>query len=217
MKPELAMALSSVVLMALASILAYVDNRLFPGQMMVHHATRGYPGVANGSLYVNILVMSFVMYCMGLYWHQWTGGYKAVAIVVGMGFAIYAFMQIYRTGLHDDAWAGAGEMHPAGMVAMFYTGIVLAVSILFYVFSSVDRNHVWVIGALLLIYVPVANHLPLNALNEAYQFIWCPRIFAEEARPWKIFVGGEIGVGVLTGAKLLFPQSWWSLVVKLLS
>lgn len=216
MKPELTLALSGVVLMALASILAYADNRLFPGQMMIHHAAKGYPGVANGSLYMNALVMPFVMYHMGLYWHQWTGGYKAVAVVVGMGFAIFAFVKIYRMGLRDDAWAGAGEVHPAGMVAMFYAGIVLAVSILFYVFSSVDRTHVWIIGALLLVYVPVANHLPLNALNEAYQFVWCPRVFTVEARPWKIFIGGEAVVVALSGAKLLLPESWWSFAVRLL-
>ena len=217
MKIGLVMAFSIVGLMVLSTILAYIDDRLFPGQMMLRHASKGFPGVANGSLYVNLLLLPFVVYLAGLYSHQWSGSYKAAAIIIGMGVAVYAFTQIYQTGLHDDAWAGAGEMHPAGLAAMACAGIAIAALILFYMFSSVDRAHVLMIGILLLFYVPVANHLPLNVLNEAYHFIWCPRIFAEETRPMQILISGVIGVAVLTGAKSLFPEAWWSLAKGLLT
>ena len=208
MQPNSLMTFSGIGLMALTMLLAYVDNRLFPGQMIAHHAAKGFPGIANGALWGNLFLMSFAVFLIGLCWDQWSRGNITVSLVLGTALSFYAFVFVYRTGLHDDAWAGAGEIHPAGIIAMIYTAGLIAAFILFYVFSSVERTYVWIIAGLLILYLPLANHVVLNFFNELQHFVFCPQIFKEEVRPLIIMRGGLIFVAAITSLKLFFPKAW---------
>lgn len=209
MRPELVMAASSVCLMLLATLLVYIDNRLLPGQMTAHHAEKGFPGIANGALPGNIVLLSAVLYIVGSYWGQWSRESREIALFIGTALSLCAFLFVYRRGLHDDAWAGAGEIHPAGVVAVIYTAGVIAALILFYAFSSVESADVWTVGVLLILYLPLANHVVLNFINERRHFAWCPRIFEEETRPMDTFVNGAVFVTVMTAMKLTFPSAWF--------
>ncbi|HUY05248.1 MAG TPA: hypothetical protein VMV62_00820 [Candidatus Paceibacterota bacterium] len=208
MESGLLMALSSVGMMLLSLSLAYFDNRLFPGQMMMHHAAKGFPGIANGALWGNLMLMPFVFYIIGPYWDHGNPDVARSAIILGTVLSLYAFLFVYRNGLQDDAWAGKGEIHPAGIVAMVYSAMLIAAFIVFYVYSDAKRTDIWTIWYLLALYFPLANHLVFDALNERYGFVWCPRIFAEEARPMLMFAIGELFITLVTALKLAFPKPW---------
>ncbi len=208
MKYGIVMGVSSVLFMAVAALLAYANNRWFPGQMMLHHSAKGIPGFANGAWWGNLFLMSPILFLIGFCAEQWSWQKVGATLIIGIIVSLYAFLQVYRFGLHDDAWAGAGEIHPAGAVVMVYTAGLLAAFILFYVCSSTERAHVLIIGVLLVLYLPLANHLVLNFLNWVQHFIWCPQIFKEEVRPMIIMRGGLIFATVITTAKLLFPNRW---------
>ncbi|MHB8710007.1 MAG: hypothetical protein ACYC6X_00405 [Minisyncoccota bacterium] len=202
------MAFLSVFLMVIAAILAHVDNRWLPGQMMLQHSAKGIPGIANGAWWGNLFLMSPILFLIGFYAEQWSRQEVLATLIIGAVVGSYAFLRVYRFGLHDDAWAGAGEVHPAGVVAMVYTAGLLAAFILFYVCSNVERAHVLIIGVLLVLYLPLANHLVLDFLNGAQHFVWCPQIFKEEVRPMIIMRGGLIFATVITTGKFLFPDRW---------
>lgn len=176
--------------------------------MIDHHATIGFPGIANGALWGNVLLMPFAIFIIGSYWDQWSREGMVIAFSAGALLAFFAFTVFYRYGLHDDAWAGADEIHPAGIVAMVYTAGLVAGFILFYAYSDAKLEDVWIITGLLALYMPVANHLVLDALNGYRQFVWCPQIFKEETRPLLIFVWGEVFVAGITALKLFFPKAW---------
>ena len=206
---SLTVALFSVSLMLFATALAYIDKRLLPSQMMKYRAIRGFPALSNGALWGNIFLMPWVFYLAGDYRGQWTLGERETSLFIGAIVTFYMFKVVYKNGRFDDAWAGAGEIHLAGGAAMVYGTLLIMTLILFYVFSNAKRADIWIVGVLLLLYVPLANHWVLNTLNEWRGFIWCPSVFAEEERPMKILVRAEAGVIVITAAKLLFPGVWW--------
>lgn len=208
MNSGLIMALSGAGMMLLSMLLAYLNNRLLPRQMMYYHAAKGFPALANGALWGNLVLIPFIFYIIGPYWSRGNPEVARSAIILGTVLSLYAFLFVYRNGRHDDAWAGAGEIHPAGIVAMFYTAGLFASFILFYIYSRADRSDIWAIETLLALYLPLANHLVLDELNARYAYVWCPQIFAEERRPFIIFIAGEVLAVILTALKLVFPGAW---------
>ena len=208
METRLVIALSSVGLMLLTFVLAHFDHRLLPEQMMDYHAKKGYPAVSNGSLWGNLFLMPFVVYVIWSYSAQWTAPEIKAAAWAGLALASCAFVFGYRTGKFDDALAGAGLMHPAGVVAMLYTAGLIATFILFCFFTKAESKDVWIVGVLLLAYIPIANHLVLNLLNEHLHFSWCPQIFKEEGRPMKILIRGELIAAAVIAVKLYIPKVW---------
>lgn len=200
--PGFFMALTSVCLMILAVVLTNNDEMLWPWQFTKHYNV-GFPLVANGAIWANLVLLSIALYFIGAYWGQWNNKEIWIALVIGLAVSYALFHFVYLKGKFPDALAGGGRpISPAGWVVVLYSGIVYAAILLFYFRSSAEWTDVVWVGVLLALYIPVANHAVLGFLNSWYSWPWCPRIFAEEASPLRFIIGGEALVVVATGVKL---------------
>lgn len=203
MKIGLVMAYASVLLMLVATVLAWTDDMLLPSDMMRKGYKVGFPLVANGAIWGNFILISAVLYFIGMYSWQWSTRSIEGALIIGMTVSWGLFYFVYLEGKFPDALAGGGRpISPAGWVTMLYSGVVIAAILLFYVWTSATRMDVLAVGILLFFYIPVANHAVLGWLNSLYSWPWCPRIFAEESTPLRFIIGGEIAVVVATAIKL---------------
>lgn len=197
------MASASVWLMVLVIVLAHIDEMLLPWQFTKHYNV-GFPLVANGAIWGNLVLLSIALYFIGSYAWQWDGKEIGAALVLGLVVSYSLFHFVYLKGMFPDALAGGGRpISPAGWVVVLYSGLVYGVIVLFYLRTSATPADILIIGGLLLLYVPVANHAVLGWLNGLYSWPWCPRIFAEEATPLRFIIGGEVLVVVATAVKLL--------------
>ncbi|MHB8860456.1 MAG: hypothetical protein ACYC48_01835 [Minisyncoccota bacterium] len=204
METRFIMALSSVGVVLVAALLAYLGGTLMPGQMM-----RKYPGfsfsfMANGAMWGNLILISLAMYVIGKYKGEWSDGAVSLTLVMGIIVSYALFRFVYLKGKFPDALAGGGRpISLAGWVIIFYLGAVLAATVLFYFCSRPTTDDVIVVGILLALYIVVANHVVLNFLNNRYHFPWCPRIFEEESTPLRIMIGSGALLTVATAIKLL--------------
>ena len=197
------MALLSVGLMVLVVVLATVDDMLLPSQMMQQYKV-GFPLIANGAIWGNLVILSAALYVIGAYSDQWSGKEILVILVLGMAISYALFHFVYLQGKFPDALAGGGRpISPAGWVTMLYSGAVIAAILLFYFRTNATYFDIVIVGILLAMYIPIANHLVLEWLNNLYYFVWCPDVFAEESTPLYFIIGGELLVVAGTVVKML--------------
>lgn len=194
----------SVLFMASAIFFAAIDNMLSPFQMQnVHHIKVGFPLVSNGAIWGNLILISVALSIIGTYASQW--GKMEIVAFIGAGLIVswLLFHFVYLTGKFPDALAGGGrDISPAGWVVMIYSGIVYALIGLFYFRTNATQSDILIVGTILALYIPVANHAMLSALNSYYHWSWCPDVFAEESSPLLFIIGGEIAVMLATFIKL---------------
>lgn len=203
MSASVIMALLSVCLVLVAAFLAYLDGMLLPSHMMERRRyTLGFPFVANGAVWGNLILLSPALYIIGKYESGWSDGAMSLAFSVGMGASWAMFQFVYLQGKFPDSLAGRGRVSPAGFVMLLYSGAVVAAIGLFYLFSHPTPEDVIRVGILLALYIIVANHVPLDFLNKQYFFPWCPDIFAEEKTPLLIIIGSGALLATATAFKL---------------
>jgi hypothetical protein len=193
--------------MSLVLILAFFDGMLLPAQMAGRYKI-GFPAVANGAIWGNLILLSAALYLIGAYRGQWSSQEIGTALGFGIAISYGLFEFVYLKGKFPDALAGGGkDISPAGWVMLIYSAGVYAAIGLFYLRTNATLGDVLVVAGLLTLYIPVANHAVLGWLNSTYSWPWCPRIFAEESSPLFFIVGGEILVVLATVVKL-DPPLW---------
>ena len=205
METKLVLTVSSICLMIIVFALAWFDGMLFPSQMLKQYSV-GFPAIANGSIWGNMVIMTVIIYIVGNYINQWNGTDMAMALIAGLAVMWVLFEIVYPRGRFPDALVGGGKpISPAGIVMMLYGTVVLAFLLLFYFRTSPMPFDAVVVGALLLAYIIAANHLPLALLNNTYYFVWCPDVFTEESSSRNFIVGEMLLVGILTWWKTKAP------------
>ena len=193
------MALWSVVTMSAVIFLMWLSGTFLPAQM----GRVSLPGIANGSIIANLVLMSAVLYFIGQYSDQWSKTDITMWQYVGMLVSWLLYWYVYRHGKYDD-----GLTHPlslAGIIFLIYGGAMYTAIGLFYFRTTATLTDIAIVGALLLLYVPVANHAVLGWLNSWSYFnwtSWCPRLFAEESSPAYFILGGDLLVVIATVLKL---------------
>lgn len=196
------MALTSVSLMGVVIFLADDDRMLWPTQMTERYPI-GFPLAANGAIWGNMILISAALYVIGTYSDQWGKKDLLLALILGGTITYALFEHVYLKGKFPDALAGGGRpISPAGRMAMLHMTFTIAAIVLFYFHITATKADVLIIGALLIIYIPVANHAVLGWLNSMFAYPWCPRIFAEESTPMYFIIGGEFLVVAATVLKL---------------
>lgn len=204
MESGLVMARMSFLLMCVVLLLSWLDDMLLPSQMITQRLYNiGFPAVANGAIWANLVLLSIALYFIGAYWEQWSSKEIWLAVVIGLAISYALFQFVYLQGKFPDALAGGGRpISPAGWVMVFYSGLVYAAIGLFYFRTSANVTDVLIVAGILVLYLPIANHAVLGWLNSYYSFPWCPRIFAEETSPLRFIIGGEVLVVGATAVKL---------------
>jgi len=201
---EMIVVLTSVSWLILAGLLAHWDCMFWPSQMQGLRYPEGFPFVANGAVWGNLLIIPFVLFIVGKYADEWNGRAIYGMLALGMMLSYSVFQFVYLRGKFPDSLAGGGlPISTAGWMMMIYTGAVLAALGLFYFFSKPTPSDILWVLILLAVYIPIANHLPLQYLRKYYYMPWCPNVFAEETSPLRFIIGGEIAVVVVTIIKLL--------------
>ncbi len=204
METRFVMALSSVGLVLVAALLAYLDGTLFQGQMMKKYPGFSFSFIANGAMWGNLVLISLALSIIGKYRNEWSDGRLFLALVVGIYVSYALFDFVYLQGKFPDALAGGGRpISLAGWIIVLYFGAVLAAIDLFYFYSKPTTADVIAVGVLLALYIVVANHVVLNYLDSIYYFPWCPRIFVEESTPLRIIIGSGALLTAATAIKLL--------------
>lgn len=188
--------------MVLVMGLMLLDGKFLPSQM----GRIGLSGIANGAIPANLVLISMVLYVIGPYTEFWSKANIVDALIGGMLVSWFLYFRVYQRGKYDD-----GLAHPlslAGVLFFTYGGAMYAAIALFYLRSSADWSDIWKIGALLLLYVPIANHAVLNLFDDLRISLRCPDFFREESSPKQFIIWGEVFMVVLTAAKLRFPNPW---------
>ncbi len=183
--------------MLLVIAVMLLDGKFLPSQMS---GKVWLPGAANGAIWVNLVFLSAALYIIGAYADQWSTRDVTVALLAGMAVSWLSYFLVYQHGEYDD-----GLSHPlslAGVLFFLYGGAVYAALGLFFFCTRATVPDVLVVGALLFLYVPVANHLTLDWLDKRYFLVWCPHLFAGEKTPMGFIVGGDALVVVSTIVKL---------------
>ena len=201
MKSELAITFFSVCLFLFGAWLSYLDGMFLPSQMVKKYPM-GFPFIANGAMWGNLIFISLVLYVAGKYEREWSGIEMQVAFLVGVVASYLMFHFVYQQGKFPDALAGAKQMRLAGWVMVLYSGVAVTIIGLFYFYSHPTAADVVTVGVLLALYIVAANHVPLAWLNGWYHFPWCPDIFAEEKTPLLIMGGSGILLAGVTAIKL---------------
>lgn len=189
--------------MILVIVLMILDRKFLPSQM----GKVGLPGIANGSIWANLVLISMVLYVIGPYTEFWSKANIVDALIAGMLVSWYLYFRVYQRGKYDD-----GLAHPLSLAGvLFFTcgGAMYAAIALFYLRSSADWNDILEIGVLLLLYVPIANHAVLYLFDDLRTSLRCPDFFREESSPKQFIIWGEVFLVALTAAKLRFPNPWW--------
>ncbi|MDP1689885.1 MAG: hypothetical protein Q8L52_01635 [bacterium] len=200
------LAYASVWLMIVVLVLTWLDDMLLPSQRPMFKLW--FPAIANGAIWGNMVFLSLVLYLIGGYWNQWSVWEMVLALALGQLVSYMLFFFIYAEGKFPDALAGGGlGISTAGWVTMIYSAFAYAAIGLFYFRTNAAPMDVVIVGALLALYLPIANHAVLGWLNSLYSFPWCSRIFAEESSPMYFIVYGEILVVLATILKL-DPPLW---------
>jgi len=192
MKTGIVMAGWSIFSMFLVILLMFLDGKFLPSQM----GKVSLPGIANGSIWANLVLMSGALYVIGAYAYQWSIKDATVALLAGMAISWLLYFLVYQHGKYDD-----GLTHPlslAGVLFFLYGGAAYAAVGLFYFSTSATFFDVLVVGGLLLLYVLVANHAALDFLSTVFNWGWCPSFFDEEASPLYFIIGGVFLVLVST-------------------
>lgn len=196
MSARLVMALSSVGLVVAAAVLSYFDGMFLPSQMMQRYPV-GFPFIANGGMWGDLIFVSAALYVIGKYASAWTGPQVLMMLIAGCTMSAMMHYFVYLQGSYPDSLAGGGRpLSPAGWVHVLYFGLAMAAILLFYFCSHPAKEDVIVVGILLALHIVIANHVPLNFLNERLFFPWCPAIFEKEASSLRI-VG--IALALLAG------------------
>jgi hypothetical protein len=169
------------VFMAIVAILAFVDGKFFPSQMMLKHGIKiGFPLIGSGAFWGNLFFLSMVAHTIGEYDLQWSIGQVVAALFVGGLLSFFAFRFVYMQGEYPDALAGDNQISLAGVVMAIYTALATAALILFLFCTTPGMADIVLVGLMLLFYIPIANNMLLDHLHEAFHFEWCPPIFKEE-------------------------------------
>lgn len=200
---SLILALSSATAVLCAATLSYYDGTLFPWQMMTKYPGFSFSFIANGAMWGDLFLVTSALYVIGKYAGKWTDGEMLLALVVA--FAVSAAMHyfVYLQGKLPDSLAGGGRpISPAGWIHVVYFGGALAAIELFYVRSQATTSDVIVVSALLFLHLIVANHIPLQLLNNRYHFRWCPSSIAWESSSLYTTIGACSLLTVVTGLKL---------------
>lgn len=182
------LAVVNVVSLLCIAGLAYMDGMLLPSQMVKRYPL-GFPLVANGSFWANLVIMTMILYRIGSHL-SWTGKQGLISILLGIPVS-FLLHRMYLKGKFPDALAGAGRISPAGIVHALYTGVVIVPAlVVFYVFNRTSNEYAIDMGVLLSLWVLIANHLPLHFMRKTAQWPWCPEIFKEERRPLLLQTAG---------------------------
>lgn len=203
MSSSLILALSSVVAIFVEIFLAYQDEMLFPGQMAAKGYPIGFPLIANGGVWGDLLFVTPALFIIGKYTEKWSflEMVGAFAISMAVSYAMHHF--VYLKGTLPDALAGGGRpISPAGWVHVMYFATALTLIVLFYVANRAMTSDIVVIGVLLFLHIIVANHVPFHFINQHYNFTWCHDIYANEANPLQIIFWAGSLLGIVTLAKL---------------
>lgn len=192
---ELTVALGSVFLVLVMVAFADAGDMLSPKQMVKRYPV-GFPLVANGTAWGELLVLPWAIFIIGKYREQWDD--VSLWIAGGLGLLVSIGMHAaYRLGKYPDALAGGGRgISSAGYVHAVYFAAMFALVFLFFCFTKMplygesgsDAN--WdtlAVSGLLFVHLVLAHHVPLNFLNKRYRFVWCPNIFTEESAPLQRF------------------------------
>jgi len=216
---SLVMALVSVCLMLVSASLAYTDRTLFPKQMVKkYHAGHSFSFIANGAMWGNLFLISWVFHITWAYEHEWEVAWGLSALTLGIVIAVAMYYFVYLEGKFPDSLTGEGSLlregiesfernrlerlSPAGVVQVVYFGLAVAHILLFYFHSSPTAEDVIVVGILLGLYSVVANHIPLMLLHRRFHFRWCPDLFAEESSPLLITGVSLALVAIATAVKI---------------
>lgn len=202
MKIGMGMALWSAIYMLSVIGLMLLDGKFLPSQM----GKIGLPGIANGSIWANLILISMVLYIVGPYTDFWSNESIFYALIGGMLVSWLLYFYVYQHGKYDD-----GLAHPlslAGVLFFTYGGVMYAAITLFYLRSSADWSDILKIGVLLFFYVLIANHAVLKLFDDLRTSLRCPDFFREESSPKQFIIWGEVFMVVLTAAKLRFPNPW---------
>ncbi|MSU74622.1 hypothetical protein EXS57_02485 [Candidatus Kaiserbacteria bacterium] len=194
------MALTSVFLMVAVFLLADWGNMLTPGRM---RAQMGFPLAVKGDWWGNLFLLSPALYIMGKYAQSLGRGEVLIAVLAAFVASYVLFELVYRKGEYPDALAGAGVITPAGWVTVFYSTVVFAAISLFYLRAPATTADILIVSGLLMLYIPIANHVLLWLLDGWCFFPWCPPLFRkEEMSPLYFILLGEVAVMVATIIKL---------------
>ncbi len=183
--------------MLLVIALMLLDGKFLPSQMS---GKVWLPGSANGAIWANLVLLPPALYIIGAYADQWGTREVTVALLAGMTISWLLFFLVYQHGEYDD-----GLSHPlslAGVLFFLCGGAIYAALGLFFFCTRATAFDVLAVGALLLFYVPVANHLALDWLDKLYAWVWYPPLFATEKTPLRFIIGGDALVVVSTIVKL---------------
>ena len=199
MSTRLAMELSSICAMLLVLYLAWRNGTFLPSQKP---GEVWLPVIANGAIWGNLFLLSIFFFVVGKYSGEWSGWQIVLSQNLGMLASCYMWFYIYPTGKYADGLAK--PLSFPGLLTMVYGGFVFATILLFYLCSRPTTADVLVVWALFAVYIPVANHAPLEFIASGSSNLssWCPDIFASEARPLRIILGGEALALLVTGVKL---------------
>ena len=192
----------SICVVFIEAILTYADGMFLPSQMVRRYPV-GFPFIANGGMWGDLLLLSPALCLIGRYAADWSGWEIVLALTVGMVVSFLMHDLVYLRGKFPDSLAGGGRpISKAGWVHVFYFGAALAAIILFYFYSHAAPVDVIIIGILLFLHIVIANHVPLQALNSHLYFPWCSDIFAEETNPLWILTIASALLAAVTVFKL---------------
>lgn len=202
MQSNTLLALFSAGIMLLVMAISWASGTLLPSQRVMKDANDvWFPVIANGATLGNLVIMSFVMYFIGAYLEQWRGKDIVLALLLGILVSYMLWHFVYQNGKYPDGLAKPLSL--AGEILMVYGGATFAVIGLFYFCSKPTSFDIILVGILLALYIPIANHAVLGWLNNAYYFVWCPDIFVKESSPLQFIIWGEVAVFVATVLKLM--------------
>ena len=179
--------------------LMLLDGKFLPSQMS---GKVWLPGAANGAIWANLIYLSAALYIIGAYADQWSTKDAAIALLAGMAISWLLYFFVYQHGEYDDGLSH--PLSPAGVLFFLYGGAVYAALGLFFICTRATVFDVLVVGVLLFLYVPTANHLTLDWLDKLYAWVWCPDLFTGEKTPFRFIIGGNALVVAATAIKIVW-------------
>ncbi|MES2203313.1 MAG: hypothetical protein V4474_03275 [Patescibacteria group bacterium] len=210
----------ALVIIGVAVMVWLANNAgmLWPSQMLARPDLWGkqwFSMTMKGDTYGNAALLPWVfLLVISFCGDQWRFSDVLVALVVGVVTALWMMKNIYIPGKLHDAAAGAGQIHSAGFIMTMILAATIAL-LLLYLLSGVPWYVVLAVGALLAIYIPLANHLPLVWLKDIYHWSYCPDVFREESKPMITIIISEFAILMIVVTKLIFPGSALELIHRL--
>lgn len=145
--------------------------RKYPGQ-------QGVPYIWHLGLWSNLLfTTAWMAIITNKFSDDWSKASVVICLMVGLITSLGLHLLWGNQGQFPDSLVWKGELSLAGRMHVVYAGTVVAMSLLFYFYSTPSPTFLIGSSIYISIHMVVGNQLGLGALKRIFHFPWCPDFF----------------------------------------